>query len=497
LVELLWFVQFHSGQPGGLKDLARELIWECPNVASMKSIVGRALTVDEFSELVSALQSLPSEARWEVLGEELASEFEYQYEGAFLNNISESPDPYRDHGLMQGLGSRIKKRLAELGEGEFVALCMRAGESGLPAFFTRLCSEPNGSLLKSSFWYCEQPIEALLSLMERRAELALAQVAPTRVFRAIYDALDYAWKCRQPVWIHGNPRIGKTAAVKAYCTAYPGRFRLVRVPCSDSDPDLVRAVATALQIQYGPGTPSWHLREGISWVLESAGIGLVFDEAQFLFPGRVTSRSTPSRMNWVRTEIVDRELPCALCTTPNSYAHAERKFRKLTSYPMEQWLGRWIYKPALPDLPNLEDLQAVGFRLLPGLAKGLLNELLGRALQHDGQLNASQAVAIRAGFIARCSGRQSPGPEDVRNAMDEMLPSALRRPALRPEKDANRPPPQSQPQRTRKPLASPLQEAGRSSPTAFDGRQIRPKPAEASAGADLVAECAGATSLEL
>jgi hypothetical protein len=129
-------------------------------------------------------------------------------------------------------------------------------------------------------------------------------------------------------------------AVKTWCRMNPGKARLVQTPCSNSDADLYRAVAEAFGLDFSYQTSIRKLKEKVEYVIRFAGLMPVFDEAHFLLPTRFTANTAPMRLNWVRTQIVDRECPVALVTTPQTYKHCVEKFVKATGHNIDQFLGR-------------------------------------------------------------------------------------------------------------------------------------------------------------
>ena len=46
------------------------------------------------------------------------------------------------------------------------------------------------------------------------------------------------------------------------------------------------------------------------------------------------------RLNWLRTQVVDRKMPVALVSTPQDYNHAADKFVRASGFNLAQWTGR-------------------------------------------------------------------------------------------------------------------------------------------------------------
>src|SRR5262249_41168398 len=154
------------------------------------------------------------------------------------------------------------------------------------------------------------------------AEVTSRRLAMTAVTGKVFEVLDYASQERAMVRIEGDSRFGKTEAVRAWCEMRPGKARLVSVPSSNSLADLHRRIAEALGIDVSYANRSGLMKERIEFVLQHSGIFLVLDEAAFLVPQNYCAFTSPARLNWVRTEIVDRGLPVALIVTPQTFLPA-------------------------------------------------------------------------------------------------------------------------------------------------------------------------------
>ncbi len=428
LVEVLCFIQGCSIQPGGLGSFVRGMVQEDPlatNAGMLTDLAELVLNGRDEEQIVSRLLDAPHSLQRILLGD-LANTLR-QDMGIRGLGFHDDEDDYL--AVRSRFISNARKHLHEVGLQGLLLMCREEALDQLPRHFTRLCTEPNPALYSMSFWFSPDPLGALRRAMERHALNALAGLADTSIREKVMDALDYAWSCRQAVWVHGNPRLGKSSTLGCYCNAHLGRARLVTVPCSDSDLDLVRAIADSLGIHYARTTSGWQLRESIVWVLRNTGMLIAFDEVHFLFPAKVSNGASPSRLNWVRTEVIDRGIPCVLSTTPQGYQHAQRRFQGATKYPMEQWLGRAIFRVDLPESPAIQDAQRVVEKLIPGLAEDLATELASRALAHDGGLKAIEAVAVRGAYLARKDGRGRASQADTRRAMEEMIPDVCQAPA--------------------------------------------------------------------
>jgi hypothetical protein len=113
------------------------------------------------------------------------------------------------------------------------------------------------------------------------------------------------------------------------------------------------------RIPYDLAVSAKRLKREIEYVLRQSRIFLVFDEAAFLVPQRYAKNTPPMRLNWIRTEIVDKKLPVALVSTPQNYHHGIKKFVAATGDNITQFLGRNLYTVILPKELDKDDLIAV------------------------------------------------------------------------------------------------------------------------------------------
>src|SRR5882762_3592785 len=113
---------------------------------------------------------------------------------------------------------------------------------------------------------------------------------------------------------------------------------LVRVPCSNSMSDFFKRIGEALGIDCSYGSNPQRLKERIEYIIQHSGLFLIFDEGAFLIPQNYSENTPQQRLNWVRTEIVDRYLPLAMSVTPQAFWGDVGRFVKKTKYTMEQYL---------------------------------------------------------------------------------------------------------------------------------------------------------------
>jgi hypothetical protein len=358
----------------------------------------------------------------------------------------------------------------------FIDLCEEAARSRLPELLAMLCDgrvgsstfeisgEASPTRMPGIAWCFQDLPCAVLRVMEEHAKDVSKRLAMTEVARRCFNELEYAWSEKVLVQIEGDSRFGKTEAIKTWCAMYPGRARLVTTPCSSSEADLYRAVADAMGISYTPATSGRVLKDLVEFTTRHAGMMLVFDEAHWLLPTRYTSTTAPMRLNWLRTQIVDRRLPCVIVSTPQAFQNGVQRFVQKTGYTMEQFMGRRMIKLRLPAELDEADLHQVARIHFPQLNDDHLLLIVAKAMQSENYLQAVEAIATRARYLARQAGRTSVCLAQVDRAIEDVFPT---QPSPGTIVAAPR-------QQSRKARAEPLQPARNEDAAPGSGRQTRP-----------------------
>jgi len=456
LVELLWFIQWRSFQPGGLNQFVADLIATCPDrfITSAMRAAG-----PPHKERYTLAQCWPIwRQSWDGRGWTAADAKQYQMTtwpwptglNDFTTWLALHFDP--DLTLEQiERGRNCDKQAILQGVEHFnwpflKAHCLARAEADLPSYLRDLCAEKSTPLDGPT--YCPDLLSLIADYMSRHADTAGLRLAETEVTRKVFDGLEYAHSERKFIRIEGNARFGKAESVKTWCLRYPGRARLVTVPCSNRDSDLIRAVADALGMIVSPGAGSYALREKVEFIIRHGRLGWVFDESHFLFPTRYGPHTTPTRLNWLRQQIVDLGLPCVLVATPQAYEGQRARFDRATRYNMEQWTGRISRRIQLPNELEESELLAVAKLHFPAFPDAGLRIAVGAALKSNSYLKAIEDVATLAQWKARQRHSNAVKTCDLEAAILEAIPGAgdiLGRPRLAPavqsEQPARRPRP--------------------------------------------------------
>jgi hypothetical protein len=414
--EALWFLQYVSMQPGGLVKFCEEMTRQLPDCFGTDAM--RAAKPGEWSLSVkeAAWKEIPS--RYLPAGAAGAEDGEEWIACDYLSDQNQEEKAAR---------AVAAKFLKQWGAEDFRGICRDAARKNLPRFLLALCTEPGKSFepkkiagCASRTWYMGDLAAAVLEMMDRQSSAVSQRLAMTAVTIKVWDALDYAIQERTMVRIEGDSRFGKTESVCAWCEMRPGLARLVSVPSSNSLADLHRKIAEALGIDVSYGSRKQGVREKIEFILRHSGIFLVLDEAAFLVPQSYTAATAPARLNWVRTEIVDRGLPLAMVVTPQSFMPLVVRFVKKTGYAMEQFFGRNYRTVQLPNELSRGDMVAVAKIHFPEMARDYLELITDLAEVSENYLQAVEAIAKLARYIARREKRQRVTVADIEAAAYEV-----------------------------------------------------------------------------
>ena len=457
LIELLWFLQWASLQPGSLEKFAHDTIQKFParfGPAMLQDEKTR-LTTHERAELWKKFDSagharrlVCSDSWWD---EEAGPKRNYNY--------------FHEHGALEispAEERRMHAALAKLPLSQFHAVYLQAAHDNLAERLRAICEKPGKYLPGAKWsnlhffdphppeeiWWTDDLIALLFAAMDAHAMRELAAVAQTEVSIAALEALDYAWAGKVLVQIEGSSRFGKTTAVRAWAQAHPGKVRLVSTPGTNYDRDLFKAVAEALGVQFAfnKNFSGLRLKDKVETIIRHSGLMFIFDEGHFLLPQRILATTLPGRLNWLRTQIIDRKLPVCIVSTPQTMAHAVGKFTRATGYNFEQWLGRIAHTATLPEALGNQDLLAIARFYGPDLSLLQQKFVVAKAEQKESYIKAVENIISLARWIARRAGREKILLADLELAAAGRMRGQPAAPAIAPEE----PPPAPRPIATRR-----------------------------------------------
>jgi hypothetical protein len=280
---------------------------------------------------------------------------------------------------------------------------------------------------------CPGFLEALGTFMDAYAQAEIAKTADTALRRKVFGELDFARMECVPVPLVADTRHGKTTAAETYCRAWPGRARMVTVPASNRERDLLRAHAEAFGLDFTPSTPTPHLKEWVEFTLRNTGLFLLYDESHYLIPLNYDKGTPPRRLEWVRTEVIDRGVPCAFLATPQSSDETLKRYAEKTKYCLGQWLGRIAPPVVLSDEPSDADYVAVAKLHFPDFSTCVLEELCDVAAQKQCGFKWLEQVGRRARHEARIRSAGRVMLVDARKAAEWAgvgLPASLEQAAI-------------------------------------------------------------------
>jgi hypothetical protein len=278
---------------------------------------------------------------------------------------------------------------------------------------------PNGYIYGGDFAArCPGFLEALGAFMDAYAQAEIAKTADTALRRKVFGELDFARMECVPVPLVADTRHGKTTAAETYCKAWPGRARLVTVPASNRERDLLRAHAEAFGLDFTPSTPTPHLKEWVEFTLRNTGLFLLYDESHYLIPINYDRGTPPRRLEWVRTEVIDRGIPCAFLATPQSSDETLKRYAEKTKYCLGQWLGRIAPPVVLSDEPSDADYVAVARLHFPDFSGCVIDELCDVAAQKQCGFKWLEQVGRRARHEARIRSADRVALVDARKAAE-------------------------------------------------------------------------------
>ena len=404
-IEALWFIQWMSTQPGALTKFAKELIAFIGPRLGTRSMLKYGRRKYSRAECMEVLRELPPRERDHV---ELSADAPRWYN----DEISDT--------ARKELTEKFESVLAKRNEPYFRELVHESAEEELVNFFSQICC---GEREDPGLWFCADILAEVLAFMDARAEQVGRRLARTVVAEKVFDALEYASSERVFVQISGDSRFGKTEAIDTYAAMWPGRLRVVRTPSSNSERDLIRAVAEAFGIHQTFGTRGETLKDKVEFVIRFSGIALAFDEGAFLVPSNFSATTPPARLNWMRCAVIDRKVPCVIVVTPQSYNGALDRFVRKTKYSIEQFLGREALRVPLPNELSHEDLLAVARVHFPEADEDLLGLIAAKSMQSESYLKAVENIARRARYNAKKRGAKRLTLADVDKAIAEVMPA--------------------------------------------------------------------------
>jgi hypothetical protein len=409
LLELFWFLQWHSCQPGGLEKFCAGFVQD------FVTSFGPACLYDPsgdpaLEQCREAWRLLSAECQGQLIPVRLWRDADKQRH----SDLTWYPCPVGAAEKNQFDAALCKIPAAQLAE-QFA----RAAKAELPSLLRSLCawrvlwSPPRP-------WWCKEILSVLFEAMEAHTGRIEQQLARTQLVEIVFDRLDFAWKHKRVIKLDGDARSGKSEAITAAARMNPGRWRLVSVPPGSSIRDLIVAIAESFGIAFTPSTSIYKLKEQVRFTVQHSRLGIIFDEAQFLLPPPSSRTASPARLDWVRCNIVDKKLPCALVCTPQNFRQGSRNLER-NGYNFAQVLGRIDLNVSLPTELSRDDLLAVVKIHGADIPESLHAAVANKITIADTHLKAVESICCRAKHLAERAGRPV-CQADIDTAVIEVIP---------------------------------------------------------------------------
>ena len=411
--ELIWSVQLLSHRLGGLKKVAADLMTSFPEriaTDSMRKLgmkPGQIYKAEQVKIVRDEIQGRAFPLKGEV-------DFERDGMAVFLNDNEESRANSRYEASFFPSYYRAS---------EFVKRCQEAAADGLGKHLLNLCLDPALPVADGSPWYFPALVSTLRDFLAGRIESHCRQTVVTSLGERVHEALDYTSQTGSMSLIEGPARFGKSHSVTDWCERHPGRARYVQLESSRDEMSFFRTIAKALGVSINLNSKAQELRQRIEDTLQGGDLAVVFDEAHYLWPNMIDSRTLPERINWILTALVNNGVPVAMVTTPQ-FLRNQKEFENRTRWTSEQFTGRLGHYEPLPVALTPEDLHKVAAALLPDASEQTIEALVVYAQASTKYLAGIRHAIDRAGFIARKDGREKIQFGDVKRALkDAVIPS--------------------------------------------------------------------------
>jgi hypothetical protein len=430
MIEVLWFIQWQSIQPGGLVKFAQDFVEAFPSrigTPAMRRIGQKTLSNADRVAIIDEIPRYQSEAGTPS-GRAAAD---------FFNAIEET-----DYSAFET--HRDEEAFKKLDWAGFRTLCVESALEDLPwrlAWFCGLPDEPEKIVRRhwrddadramegedrclEDVWYFADLPGAMLEMLDLHAARVGQHLAKTETAERVFEALQFALEEQCAVSIEGDTRFGKTESVGKWAEMRPGVARVIRTPCSNVKYDLWKNTAEALGFEVPLGMPKRELQRKIEFVLRHGRLFLIFDEAHYLFPRLVSRNTTPARLDWIREQIMDHHSPLALVSTPQEFAHSMKRFVKTTNHNIDQFLKRLSHTVTLSPKFNEADLMNVARLRFPDLPESYLQLIVAKALQTEDFYVTVERIAKWARFSARQNGHARTTLEDLDKAIEKVIGTA-------------------------------------------------------------------------
>lgn len=434
---LMWHLHWISHQPGGLTAFASEMLQliipdRLGTPAMRAAGVGAGITYSGkvYDDICRELDSHEHPPEWKLKRElESCMSWGSEYGRGRIGKIQ------------RALAPEHRRARCEL----LLEICRHKCEA-LPGLLEQCCVD------RSAAWthgYFEGFLDVLRQAIAKREEAARQRYAATRIASYVHDAMTFAYRNRSLAVIHGTERLGKSVATRLWQETNAGCARLVDLTAATTDILFYQELFKALgcgDVRRGDAN---ELRAGIRAAVDTRDLMLIFDEAHCLFG--LSARASIKRLEYIRTEFVNRGIPVVLVVTPQ-FSDRLREMERTTGFNTNQFRGRITKWAELPRKPSRADVECVCRHLIPGLSDDAVGLLVDCAVSGDTPMAALNNAVLEARMLAEKRNCLISDPDVIRTAIGYSL-------ATRQMLEASIPAPRPAPRRGRTPLSQPTNPA--------------------------------------
>lgn len=364
----LYYIQARSLEPGGCRALAAELL------ERYRDHIGHPSVLNAIREGRDALTHMEYRAACNGLDHYPSSELKYALDKCA--SVSVLLDDFdRDqsdnlHRYADQLYQEQAKQDARRKGGQIAILKSRAWEMtyGLPDCLRQLCLRGRSVLDGNKYsevcpqtWFPDL-LDCLRECRQGFRPGHAAPVAETSILRRIHKCIDDAWNSAGFALIHGNSRIGKTTAARSWVEANYDKARYVSLQAGGGEISFFRCISEALGCTYFANQTAARLRDAVFSALRGRDLMLVIDEAHLLFG--TSNRVSISRIEWLRTALINEGIPVVLLTTPQFQDRINQAGQQ-SGFNLDQFKGRLSNVEVLPAEPEADDFAAVAKTMIP------------------------------------------------------------------------------------------------------------------------------------
>ncbi|HLX72909.1 MAG TPA: ATP-binding protein [Verrucomicrobiae bacterium] len=433
---LIWWLQFHSLQPGRLKKIATEVLEKNPHRIGTPSMRRFGMKRGQIynAEQVKAVRA------------ELPDSYDFGLRGETRNYMDDgwrSVDPIVEDGLRAVEES--KKHPVSYPASRFVEICS-GRENQLADFLSEFCINPRlqcgnskaddtsrnhyeqkleiafGERVRSSrawLWWFDNIVEALLEYKDHQEQSTRQKFLLTALGKKVWETLDYSLRTRRMVLLDGIQGRGKSEAAKAWVSFHPGEARYVELKGITNRASAFREIARALGVPTGYSKTASEIQFRIEDALQRSKLMLVVDEAHRAFLRNTRSTNRPELIDWFYSAVADEGVPLGLISTPQFIKDMAIAAEK-TGWNYLQFRRRMKYVP-LPAKNSESDIERVARHVLPGASDRVIDEVVFYVVASTRDLSAIGEIVDELKDMLGCDTLEKVTHGQVKRVIDERL----------------------------------------------------------------------------